>query len=113
MVYLYRAGAISSFFGTTRDTFEEKIVTYLEYEAYPTMALDCMLEICCKIRSKWSVLNITFQHKLGPCPVMETSIAIIISSEHRKDSLEAVHFAIDELKRVVPIWKKVSMKLIF
>jgi hypothetical protein len=49
------------------------------------------------------------QHKLGPCPVLETSIIIVISSPHRKDSLAAVHFAIDELKRVVPIWKKVSV----
>ena len=29
-----------------------------------------------------------------------------ISSAHRKDSLEAVQFAIDELKATVPIWKK-------
>lgn len=32
---------------------------------------------------------------------------IAISSAHRKDSLEAVDFAINELKRTVPIWKKV------
>ncbi len=103
-----RAGAISSFFGTTRDTFENKVVTHLEYEAYPEMAQQCMLDICDKIRSKWDVLNIAIQHKLGPCPVLETSVAIVVSSAHRTDSLEAVHFAIDELKRMVPIWKKVS-----
>jgi molybdopterin synthase catalytic subunit len=68
-----------------------------------------MLDICDQIRAKWDVLNIIFQHKLGPCPVLETSIAIIITSEHRKESLAAVQFAIDELKKVVPIWKKVSL----
>lgn len=47
------------------------------------------------------------QHKLGPCPISDVSIAIVISSAHRKDSLEAVHFMIDELKDKVPIWKKV------
>lgn len=101
-----KAGAISTFFGTTRDTFEDKIVTYLEYEAYPEMALESMLDICNQIRSRWNVFHIIMQHKLGPCPVLETSIAIIISSAHRKDSLDAVHYAIDELKRTVPIWKK-------
>lgn len=45
-----RAGAISTFLGTTRDTFEEKTVTYLEYEAYPEMALKSMLEICSEVR---------------------------------------------------------------
>ncbi len=44
--YILRAGAVSSFYGTTRDNFEGKEVTHLEYEAYPEMALKSMLEIC-------------------------------------------------------------------
>lgn len=75
------------------------------------MALECMFQMCDIIRARWEVCNILIQHKLGPCPVKETSIAIIISSAHRKESLEAVHFAIDELKRKVPIWKKVRKVL--
>jgi molybdopterin synthase catalytic subunit len=47
------------------------------------------------------------QHKLGACPISDVSIAIAISSVHRKESLKAVHFMIDELKDKVPIWKKV------
>jgi len=39
-------------------------------------------------------------------PVTEASIVIAISSEHRRESLEAVHYAIDTLKASVPIWKK-------
>ena len=31
---------------------------------------------------------------------------IAISSKHRKESLEAVHLAIDTMKSTVPIWKK-------
>ncbi|CAI7904641.1 unnamed protein product [Closterium sp. NIES-54] len=33
------AGAISTFLGTTRDSFEDKVVTRLEYEAYNEMAI--------------------------------------------------------------------------
>lgn len=40
-------------------------------------------------------------------PVMEASIIIAISASHRKEALEAVHFAIDSVKATVPIWKKV------
>jgi molybdopterin synthase catalytic subunit len=58
-------------------------------------------------RAQWSLIHIRIQHKLGPCPISDTSIAVVISSEHRKDSLEAIRFAIDELKSTVPIWKKV------
>jgi molybdopterin synthase catalytic subunit len=39
-------------------------------------------------------------------PVTEASIVIAISSAHRKESLEAVHQAIDAMKATVPIWKK-------
>jgi molybdopterin synthase catalytic subunit len=127
---MLRAGAVSSFFGTTRDTFEGKEVTHLEYEAYPEMALASMLEMCSKVchvricgeqiyklsisskfiqaREQWALTKIVVQHKLGSCPVGDVSIAIIVSSVHRKESLEAVHFLIDELKDKVPIWKKVN-----
>eukprot|EP01039_Chlorochromonas_danica_P007575 gene7576-8375_t len=101
-----KAGAISTFFGTTRDNFEEKIVTHLEYEAYTEMALETMLTICDQIRQQWQVYNIVMQHKLGSCPVGHISVAIVISSAHRTGSLEALPFAINELKAKVPIWKK-------
>jgi hypothetical protein len=34
------------------------------------------------------------------------SVIIAISSDHRKEALEAVHFCIDELKASVEIWKR-------
>jgi molybdopterin synthase catalytic subunit len=36
-------------------------------------------------------------------------VVIAVSSEHRKESLEAVEFAINQLKKTVPIWKKVEI----
>ena len=47
------SGAITSFVGTTRDNFDGKKVTKLEYEAYPEMALDEMKKIATDIREKW------------------------------------------------------------
>eukprot|EP01100_Stratorugosa_tubuloviscum_P002629 TRINITY_DN1627_c1_g1_i1.p1 TRINITY_DN1627_c1_g1~~TRINITY_DN1627_c1_g1_i1.p1 ORF type:complete len:153 (+),score=66.08 TRINITY_DN1627_c1_g1_i1:113-571(+) len=99
-------GAISSFIGTTRDTFESKRVIRLEYEAYIPMAIKSLQQLCQLIRSKWNLINISIQHRLGIVPIAEASVIIVISSAHRRDSLEAVHFAIDHLKATVPIWKK-------
>lgn len=45
-------------------------------------------------------------HRTGIVPVRETSIVIAVSSAHRKESLEAVHYLIDTIKATVPIWKK-------
>ena len=36
----------------------------------------------------------------------ESSVVIIVTSAHRKVAFEACHYAIDRLKRIVPIWKK-------
>ncbi|GAB0087505.1 Molybdopterin synthase catalytic subunit [Sergentomyia squamirostris] len=100
-------GAISMFVGTTRDYFEDKKVISLEYEAYEPMALKTMKKICEEIRSKWSqIKHIAIYHRLGLVAVKEASVVIAVSSPHRKDSLEAVAFAIEELKKQVPIWKK-------
>ncbi|KAH0551307.1 hypothetical protein KQX54_001452 [Cotesia glomerata] len=99
-------GAISTFIGTTRDNFESKKVVKLTYEAYEPMAVKEMTNICEKIRAKWDVKHIAIFHRLGEVPVCESSVAIAISSPHRRESLQAVEFAIDTLKSSVPIWKK-------
>lgn len=79
----------------------------LEYEAYEAMALKTMNLICEEMRARWSdIKNIGIHHRLGTVPVKEASVVIAVSSPHRKSSLEAVHFAIDELKKSVPVWKK-------
>lgn len=39
-------------------------------------------------------------------PVTESSVIVAVSSEHRRESLDAVSFLIDSLKASVPIWKK-------
>ncbi|CAH1185259.1 unnamed protein product [Phyllotreta striolata] len=100
-------GAVSVFIGTTRDNFDGKPVTKLEYEAYHSMSLKCMEKICDTLREKWpSVVNIAIYHRLGEVPVKEASIIIAVSSPHRADAIKATEFCIDEVKKSVPIWKK-------
>ena len=100
------AGANSVFVGTTRDTFEGKKVARLEYEAYVPMAERQLQKLCEKVRERWKVERIAIFHRTGVVPLGEASVVIAVSSAHRKESLEAVHFAIDDLKATVPIWKK-------
>ncbi|XP_034239291.1 molybdopterin synthase catalytic subunit [Thrips palmi] len=99
-------GATSMFVGTTRDNFEGKTVKKLIYEAYEGMAEKSMKKLCDDIRSRWKVHGIAICHRLGEVAIEEASIAIVISSEHRAESLQAVQYAIDTLKAEVPIWKK-------
>jgi len=100
------AGAISTFSGTTRDNFNGKKVLHLYYEAYEPMALKEMRTICRHMRSKWQLIKIAMAHRIGEVPIGEASVIITASSAHRRDSLEATQYAIDEIKAKVPIWKK-------
>ena len=71
------------------------------------MALKCLRQICGEIREKWNdVHNVVIHHRLGEVRVGESSIIIAISSPHRRDSIEAIHFTIDRIKAIVPIFKK-------
>jgi len=100
-------GAISLFVGTTRNNFDGKKVISLEYEAYEQMAVKQMNNICEELRERWSDIgNIAIHHRLGLVSVREASVVIAVSSPHRQSALSAVTFAIEELKRRVPIWKK-------
>lgn len=100
------AGAISTFIGTTRNHFNGKKVKKLEYEAYSEMARKEWLKICKTLHSRWNIYKTAMAHRTGEVPVGDASVIIAVSSCHRKDSLEAVQYAIDELKATVPIWKK-------
>ncbi|XP_058196336.1 molybdopterin synthase catalytic subunit [Rhododendron vialii] len=101
-----QCGAIATFSGTTRDTFQGKTVLELRYEAYVPMAIRCIKSICSSARSAWNLDSIAVAHRLGPVPVGESSVFIAVSSVHRADALDACKFLIDEIKASVPIWKK-------
>jgi len=106
-VSLPEAGGIAVFTGTTRNHHQGKEVLKLEYEAYVPMAEKEMGKICDQVRTKWKdILHIALYHRIGVVPIGEASVIVAISSEHRKDGLEACHYAIDEIKSIVPIWKK-------
>ena len=84
-------GAIATFLGTTRSSFNGRPVISLEYEAYESMALNEMLRCANLARTVYPELHgIVIEHKLGACPVAETSIIIVAASPHRQDALAAV-----------------------
>ena len=101
-----RAGAISTFTGTTRDHSEGRKVLSLEYEAFSEMAEKKLGEIGKEIRDKWAVTAVAIVHRVGKLEIGEASVMIAISAPHRKEAFEACRYAIDRIKTIVPIWKK-------
>jgi len=100
------AGAMTTFVGTTRNTNEGRQVIRLEYECYPGMAEKEMVKIATEILTRWPIIKIAMLHRLGQVDIGEASVAIAVSSSHRHAAFEACHYAINQLKETVPIWKK-------
>lgn len=82
------AGAIATFIGVTRDTFNGKAVERLEYEAYVPMAVKELLKICHLAASKWELKKVAVAHRTGVVAVGEASVIIAASSAHRREALE-------------------------
>ena len=101
-----RAGAIVTFHGVVRDNSLGRKVLYLLYEAYPPMAITEMEKIEKDLRERWEVEKVAMSHRIGRLEIGESSVVIAVSSPHRKEALEACHYAIDRLKQTVPVWKK-------
>lgn len=99
-------GALCIFEGVVRNNSKGKATRYLEYEAYESMALKTMEEIGGFVRAAWEIGCVAIVHRLGRMEIGETSVAIIITSPHRRASFDACEYAIDRLKKIVPIWKK-------
>ena len=77
------AGAIATFDGTTRDTFDSKCVLELRYESYIPMAHRQVSSILASARSRWSLTRIAVAHRLGVVPVGEASVLLdTIRIEH-------------------------------
>ncbi len=100
------AGAMATFVGTTRDSNEGRRVIRLEYECYPGMAEKEMEKIGQEVLERWPVKKVAMLHRLGRVDIGEASVAIAVSSGHRHAAFEACHYAINQLKETVPIWKK-------
>jgi MoaE-MoaD fusion protein len=99
-------GAICVFEGVVRNNSKGKRTLHLVYEAYETMAQKKLEEIGHFVRQAWDIDHIALIHRLGHMDIGETSVAVIVTSAHRRAAFDACHYAIDKLKKVVPIWKK-------
>ena len=99
-------GAVATFDGCVRNNSRGRATLYLEYEGYEAMALAKMREIAAEMHSRLAIDRVAIVHRLGKLEIGETSVFIAVSAPHRGPAFEACRWAIDTLKKTVPIWKK-------
>lgn len=99
------SGAVVLFLGTVRDHSRGLAIASLEYEAYERMAEKELARVEQEMRERWPIEAAAIVHRLGVMSIGEVTVAIAVSTAHRKDAFEACRYAIDRIKQVVPIWK--------
>ncbi len=101
-----RCGATVTLDGYVREWTRNRRTLYLVYEAYGPMAVSEMRRLGRLARERFDIAHIGIVHRTGRLEIGETSVVISVSAPHRRAAFEACEWAIRELKRTVPIWKK-------
>ena len=105
-VVLPECGATVSLDGFAREWTRGRQTKYLVYEAYEGMAVSEMERLGVEAHKRFDIAHIGIVHRTGRLEIGETSVVISVSAPHREAAFEACEWAIRELKRTVPIWKK-------
>jgi molybdopterin synthase catalytic subunit len=99
-------GAVVYFSGVVRGVEGEKTIAGIEYEAFEKMARHQLDLVFDQIEQRWPIESVRLVHQIGFVKTSEVSLWVEVVSPHRGEAFAACQYLIEELKRVVPIWKK-------
>jgi molybdopterin synthase catalytic subunit len=101
------SGALVTFVGYVRATSDDdRAVSGLSYETHRDLAIAEMRAIGADASERFGTVRMAIVHRVGSLAIGEAAVAIAVAAAHRGAAFDACEFAIDELKRRVPIWKK-------
>ena len=99
-------GATVTLDGYVREWTHGRRSLYLIYEAYEPMAQSELAKLGPQAHELFDIVYIGIVHRIGRLEIGETSVVISVGAAHRQAAFAACEWAIKELKRTVPIWKK-------
>jgi len=99
-------GAAVCFLGVVRGAEKDRTITAINYEAFGPMAERQFEILFDQMESKWPIESVRLVHRVGVVRVNEPSLWVEVIAPHRAEAFAACQWLIEEMKRVVPIWKK-------
>jgi molybdopterin synthase catalytic subunit len=98
-------GGIAVFLGTVRNHHDGREVERLEYSAYGPMAEAECARIVAEAERTYGAV-VALEHRIGALGIGDVSVAVAAGAPHRDEAFAACRYAIEEMKRRVPIWKR-------
>jgi molybdopterin synthase catalytic subunit len=105
----HQAGAVASFTGIVREDpvrGEAGNVSYLEYEAYSSVALAKLQEIRESMLKRPGIIEVSIHHVIDRVEVGEPSLFVAVLGKHRREVFAALAETVERVKMEAPIWKK-------
>ena len=99
-------GAVVVFSGIVRARNKGRNVLHLEYEAYEAMVYPVLERVAEDVRERFGVERLRVHHRIGRVEIGESSVLVAAASPHRGTAFEAARHTMNEIKRIVPIWKR-------
>jgi molybdopterin synthase catalytic subunit len=99
------AGAVVSFAGVVRDEDHGRGVSFLEYEAHPA-ASEVIAGIAATAAARDGVLRVAVAHRYGRVDITEAALVCAVSAPHRAEAFETCQWIVDEVKKLLPVWKR-------
>ena len=99
-------GAAVVFSGVVRGSEDGSPITGIGYEGFRAMVERQFGLLFDEVERRWPVGSVRLVHRLGVVKVGEPSLWVEVVAPHRREAFEAGQWLIDEMKRVVPIWKR-------
>jgi molybdopterin synthase catalytic subunit len=99
-------GAAVYFAGVVRGMEDGKAISAIDYEAFKPMVERQFHLIFDHVEKRWPIESVHLIHRVGIVKVNESSLWVEVIAPHRGEAFAACQFLIDEMKKLVPIWKK-------
>jgi molybdopterin synthase catalytic subunit len=100
-------GAVVTFAGVVRERADDGLaIEGLTYEAHEAMALAEFEAIAGEAKLQSADADVAIHHRVGDVPAGEVSVVVAVGAVHRAAAFAACSYAIEELKKRAPIWKK-------
>lgn len=86
---------------------DNRRIEAIHYEAFEAMAEHQFRLIFQQTAARFPAVNsVRLTHRLGRVEAGDASLWVEVVSPHRREAFEACLWIIEEMKRIVPIWKK-------
>lgn len=100
------AGAVVTFAGVVRDHDHGRGVVELEYSGHPTAGAVIASAADAVAARMPGIRALAVSHRLGHLAIGDVALACAVSADHRGAAFAACAELVDEVKRVLPVWKR-------